>query len=119
MPVCSVVIPAFQAAASIGDAVRSVLDQDVPPMEIVVVDDGSTDDVTGALAPFGDAVRLVRIDHGGESAAKNAGVLAARGDWVALLDADDRFLPGRLAALVGLAIARPDLDLGAPALLPA
>jgi glycosyltransferase involved in cell wall biosynthesis len=106
-----VVIPAYEAASTIGAAIRSVLEQDEPPVEILVVDDGSTDDLSGALEPFGAAVRMLRIDHGGESAAKNAGVGAARGDWVALLDADDRFLPGRLAALGALAAARPDLDL--------
>jgi hypothetical protein len=110
-PRCSVVIPAYQAAATIGTAIRSVVEQDPAPDEILVVDDGSTDDLSGALTPFGATVRLIRIEHGGESAAKNAGVAAASGDWVALLDADDRFLPGRLAALTDLAIARPDLDL--------
>jgi hypothetical protein len=76
-----------------------------------VCDDGSTDDVTGALAPFGERVVLVRQPNRGEAAAKNTAAKAATGEFVVILDADDVFLPGRLAALRELASARPDLDI--------
>jgi len=110
-PTFSVVVAAYNAAATIGDAVRSALEQEPPPLEIVVGDDESTDDLTGALAVFGDAVRVVRIEHGGEGAAKNAAARLARGDFLAFLDADDRFLPGRISALSALARERPDVDI--------
>ena len=82
-----------------------------PPHEIVVADDGSTDDIEGVVASFGDAVRLLRLPHGGEASAKNAAARAATGDFVVILDADDVFLPGRLAALRDLALAQPELDI--------
>jgi glycosyltransferase involved in cell wall biosynthesis len=109
-PRFSVVIAAYQAAGFIGVAVRSALEQVPPPHEVIVADDGSTDDLAAALVGFGDAVHVVRITHGGEAAAKNAGAGVATGDFIAFLDADDRFLPGRLAALSTLAVARPELD---------
>jgi hypothetical protein len=110
-PRFSVVIPAYQASATIGETVESVLAQTVPPHELIVSDDGSTDDLEHALAPFGDAVRLVRRPHGGIAAARNAGVEAAAGEFVLILDADDALLPRKLEALTALAVARPDLDL--------
>ncbi|HWE81494.1 MAG TPA: glycosyltransferase [Gaiellaceae bacterium] len=109
-PTFTVVIAAYQAAAFIGQAIESALEQEPPPAEIIVGDDGSTDDLAGAVARFGDAVKVVRIEHGGEGAAKNAAVAAASAEFVAFLDADDRFLPGRLAAIGSLARERPDLD---------
>ena len=109
-PSFSVVIAAYQSAGFIAVAVGSALEQVPPPHEVIVADDASTDDLAGALAGFGDAIRVVRIDHGGEAAAKNAGCAAASGDFIAFLDADDRFLPGRLAALSALATDRPELD---------
>ena len=110
-PTVSVVIAAYEASGVIATAIESELAQSVRPLEIVVADDGSTDDLAAALAPFGDAVRLVRIDHGGEARARNAAIAAARADFVAVLDADDRFAPGRLAAIVRVLAERPDLDL--------
>lgn len=110
-PTFSVVVAAYNAAATIGEAIESALGQSPPPLEIVVGDDESTDDLRGAVARFGDAVRVVRIAHGGEGAAKNAAAGAARGDFIAFLDADDAFLPGRLAALTRLARERPDVDI--------
>jgi glycosyltransferase involved in cell wall biosynthesis len=109
-PTFSVVIAAYQASSFIGDALRSALGQEPCPLEVIVGDDGSTDDLAGVLAPFGAAVRVVRIEHAGEAAAKNAAAAAATGEFLAFLDADDRFLPGRLAAIGSLAAARPDLD---------
>ncbi len=109
-PTFSVLIAAYQAASFIGGAIDSALEQMPPPHEVIVADDGSTDDLARALARFGDAVTLVRIEHGGEAAAKNAAAAAASGDFLAFLDADDRFLPGRLAAIGELALAEPDLD---------
>jgi hypothetical protein len=109
-PTFSILIAAYQASAFIATAVRSALDQAPPPFEVIVGDDGSTDDLAGALAPFGAAVKLVRIEHGGEGAAKNAAAAAARGEFVAFLDADDEFLPGRLAAMGAFALERPELD---------
>jgi cellulose synthase/poly-beta-1,6-N-acetylglucosamine synthase-like glycosyltransferase len=109
-PTFSVIIAAYQAAGFVAGAVRSALDQDPSPLEIIVGDDESTDDLAAALAPFGAAVRVIRIEHGGEAAAKNAAAAGAVGDFLAFLDADDRFLPGRLAAVGALARSQPDLD---------
>jgi glycosyltransferase involved in cell wall biosynthesis len=106
-----VTIAAYQAAAYIGDAVESALGQTVPPCEVIVCDDGSTDDLAGALKRFGDAVTLLRREHAGEGAAKRAAAEAASGDFVVLLDADDVFLPRRLEELGEFAAERPDLDL--------
>jgi Glycosyl transferase family 2 len=109
-PSFTVVIPAYQAAGFVADAVRSVLAQTKPPVEVLVVDDGSTDDTAETLRPFDGAVRLLRIPHGGPSAARNAGLHAATGDFVAFLDADDVYQPEFLAALGALAAIRPDVD---------
>ena len=111
VPSLSVIVAAYQAAEVIGDAVGSALGQTVPPLEVIVCDDGSTDDLAGALAPFGDRVRLLRQANGGEAAAKNAAAAAASGDYVVVLDADDVFEPERLEALGACLAARPDLDL--------
>lgn len=110
-PSFSVVIPAFQAAATVGQAVASVLEQTVPALELIVCDDGSTDALEEALAPYGDAVRLIRKAHGGVASTRNAGARAAQGDFVLVLDADDVLLPRKLEALTALAMARPDLDI--------
>lgn len=111
VPTFSVVIAAYQAAAFAGEAVASALAQTTPPHEVIVSDDGSTDDLAGALEPWRDQIVLLRNEHAGEAAAKNAGAQAASGDFVVLLDADDVYLPERLEALGRLAAARPDLDI--------
>lgn len=110
LPSFTVLIPAFEAADMIYDAVSSALAQTVPAEQVLVIDDGSSDDLAAALVPFGKAVQLVRSAHVGLPAARNLGLRHARGDFVAFLDADDSFEPEFLAALGELAIARPDLD---------
>ena len=95
----SVIIPAFNAARWLPDAVASILCQTRPAHEIIVVDDGSTDDPAAALAGFGDKVRLVRRPNGGLSAARNTGVRDATGKWFLFLDADDRLFPAALEKL--------------------
>jgi glycosyltransferase involved in cell wall biosynthesis len=109
-PAFSVVIPAYQAAETIAGAVGSALDQSLPAHEVIVVDDGSTDDLAGALSPFEGRIELVRKENGGVSSARNAGIEIATGEFVAILDADDRFHAQRLEALAELAVSRPDLD---------
>lgn len=110
-PTVSVLIPAYQAARVIADALESVLAQTRAPLEIIVCDDGSTDDLGTALAPYRNHISLLRRENGGEAAAKNTAARAASGELLAILDADDVFLPQRLEALCDLAAARPDLDL--------
>lgn len=110
VPTFSVVIPAYQASTFIGEAVRSVLAQTAPPLEVIVCDDGSTDDLARAL-DFADGIVLLRQEHSGVAAARNRAVAAASGEFVAMLDADDRFCSERLEALGALAAARPDLDI--------
>jgi len=110
-PSFSIVIPAYQAAATIAGAVRSALDQSLPAHEVIVVDDGSTDDLAGALRPFGDRIEVVRKENGGAASARNVGAKEASGEFMAVLDADDGFDPRRIEALSRLATERPDLDL--------
>jgi glycosyltransferase involved in cell wall biosynthesis len=109
-PTFSILTAAFQAAATIAESVASALGQTVPALEIVVCDDGSTDDIVGALAPFRDRITLIRKANGGAPSAMNAALRAASGDFVAVLDADDVYLPERIEALAGLARSRPELD---------
>lgn len=110
-PSITVVVPCYQSAATVGAAVRSALDQSLPPHEVIVCDDGSTDDPAAALAAYGDRVRILRKANGGGASALNRGIAAASGDLVAILDADDEYEVGRLEAIADLAAERPDLDL--------
>jgi glycosyltransferase involved in cell wall biosynthesis len=106
-----VIVAAYNVADVIGDALESIQAQTVAPLEVIVCDDGSTDDLERALEQYRDTIVLLRRENGGEAAAKNTAAAAATGDFVAILDADDVYFPGRLEALSALAQARPDLDI--------
>jgi hypothetical protein len=110
-PTFSVIVAAYQVADVIGEALDSIRSQTRPPLEVIVCDDGSTDDLEPALAPYRDEIVLVRKENGGEASAKNAAAAVAKGDFVAILDADDVYLAHNLEALGELARLRPDLDI--------
>ncbi|MDX6415202.1 MAG: hypothetical protein QOH23_2612 [Gaiellaceae bacterium] len=109
-PSFSVITAAYQAADTVAEAVESALAQTFPPLEVIVADDGSTDELEKALARFSHRVRLLRNEHRGPGAARNAAVAAASGEFVVILDADDVYEPTRLEALADLASSRPELD---------
>ena len=99
----SVVIPTNNRAHTLPRALDSVLGQTVPPAEIIVVDDGSTDTTAALLAEHYPEVHCLPMDNNqGVSAARNAGIRAARGDWIALLDSDDAWKPEKLAHQIRL-----------------
>lgn len=108
-PTVSVVVPAYNAAWCVRKAIDSVLAQDFRDFELIVVNDGSTDDTLAVLRGYGDAIRVVDQRNGGMSNARNAGIRAARGEFLAFLDSDDWWLPGKLGRQVALLRARPDL----------
>lgn len=91
----SVVIAAYNAEAFLADAIRSALDQTVP-VEVIVVDDGSTDGTWQVAQSFGDAVRRISLPHGGPSKARNAGLESASAEFVMFLDADDVIAPRKV-----------------------
>ena len=98
----SVVTPAYNAAATIGGAISSVLGQTYRDAEVVVVDDGSTDATAAIAEAYGDPVRVVRQENRGVAAARNRGIGEAAGELIAFCDADDAFLPEHLERLVGV-----------------
>src|SRR3569833_81721 len=98
----SVVIPAWNAQACLSRAIRSVLAQTLPPFEILVVDDGSTDATPSLVRQFGSPVRLIHQGHAGAAAARNTGIAAASGEYIAFLDADDEWLPRKLQRQMSL-----------------
>ncbi len=107
----SVVIPAYRAAATIGRALDSVLAQTSAPREVIVVDDGSPDDLDAALARFDGRVTLIRKPNGGASSARNTGIERAGGDIIAFLDADDYWEPHKLARQLDLLGRLPEVGL--------
>jgi glycosyltransferase involved in cell wall biosynthesis len=104
MTTVSVIVPAYQAADFVGKAVRSALSQTFTDLEVIVVDDGSSDGTADAAALAGrndPRLKVIRLPrNGGVSAARNAALQVARGTWIALLDADDVFAADRLARLL-------------------
>ena len=114
----SVVIPSFNYGRFVCAAVDSALAQTYTPIEVIVVDDGSTDDTADRLAGYGDQIRYIRQDNRGLSAARNAGIHQARGDWVALLDADDLWHSQKLEMQLAAMREHEDVALiGSPAAL--
>src|SRR2546430_16821957 len=97
MPLVSFVIPTYNCAPYLTESLESILAQTFRDFEVVVVDDGSTDHTWAVLARYSDDATIVRAPHGGLSAARNAGLSASRGEWIAFHDADDVALSDRLA----------------------
>src|SRR5579884_658579 len=98
----SVVLPCFNAARFLPAALDSALSQTYLPFEVILVDDGSTDDSVAIAESYGPLVRVIRQTNQGESVARNRGLDAARGDLVAFLDADDIWERGKLGRQLSL-----------------
>ena len=113
VPMVSVVITTYNYGAFIEQAIDSVLAQDFPldRMEIIVVDDGSTDDTSERVERYGDRIKYFYKPNGGQASALNYGFAVARGDIIALLDADDLFMPGKLSRVVNAFEQNPDLGM--------
>ncbi|BBD99720.1 glycosyltransferase family 2 protein [Sphingobium amiense] len=112
VPRVSVVIPAYNSAALIGATLRTVIDQTMPDWEAIIVDDCSTDDLAAVIDGFADPrIRLIRHRvNGGASAARNTGIAAAKGRFIAFLDADDAWVPDKLERQLAAVLAQPDPD---------
>lgn len=114
VPRVSVVIPAFNATLYLAAALESVLQQTVQDFEIIVVDDGSTDgtfEVAGDFARRDPRIFVIRQENGGIGSARNAALGRARGEWVALLDSDDMWLPHYLEEQLEILRVRPEVDI--------
>jgi glycosyltransferase involved in cell wall biosynthesis len=105
------VVPAYSAAHTIGRALSSIFAQTCPPAEVLVVDDGSPDDLASALRPYGERVTLLRKPNGGAASARNMALDRATGDLVAFLDADDYWEPYKLERQLALLRAHPEVGL--------
>jgi glycosyltransferase involved in cell wall biosynthesis len=99
----SVVIPSYNYGRFVTEAVDSAINQTYRPLEVIVVDDGSTDDTRQRLAPYLDRIRYVYQANKGLSAARNTGIRHAQGQWVAFLDADDVWHPDKIGVQLGVA----------------
>jgi glycosyltransferase involved in cell wall biosynthesis len=108
-PQVSVIIPTFNRAWCLREAVDSVLAQGFRDFELIVVDDGSTDETAQMLQSYGDSLRVLRQENRGVSAGRNAGVAAAQGELIAFLDSDDIWLKGKLACQVEFFRQHPDI----------
>jgi succinoglycan biosynthesis protein ExoO len=103
----SVIIPAYNVSGTVERAIRSAVAQTLPPLEILVIDDCSTDNTVEVVQALGREIPSLRLYstpvNGGPSVARNVGLRAAKGDWIGLLDADDAWKPGRLQRLLEVA----------------
>jgi glycosyltransferase involved in cell wall biosynthesis len=107
----SVIIPCYNQAHFLKDAIESVLQQDYPNKEIVVVNDGSPDNTRQVAASFGDALVYLEQENRGLSGARNAGIRASHGGHIALLDCDDTLMPGSLSVRAGFLSEHPEIGM--------
>lgn len=110
----SVVIPAYNRAATLGRAIESALGQTLAPREVIVVDDGSADgtaEVAESYSARDPRVRTIRQANGGAGAARNTGIARATGAWIALLDSDDAWASDKLGHAAAVVAATPEIDL--------
>ena len=111
LPLVSVVIPCYNQAHFLAEAVQSALDQDYPAVEVIVVNDGSPDNTREVATQFGDRIVYIEQENRGLSAARNAGIRAARGEYIAFLDSDDIYLPRALTTLARYLDKHPNVGL--------
>jgi glycosyltransferase involved in cell wall biosynthesis len=107
LPLVSVVVPCFNYGRYVAAAIESALSQDWPELEVIAVDDGSTDDTLAVLNSFGSAIRVIHRENGGVNAATDTGVAAARGELITFLDADDTWPAGRVRVLAEALLTHP------------
>jgi glycosyltransferase involved in cell wall biosynthesis len=110
-PLVSVVMPCFNSAQHLNQAIDSVLEQDYPNIELIVVDDGSTDNSLQILQQYGDKIKVIVQKNGGPAAARNTAMRAATGDFIAFNDSDDIWLPGKLSTQINYLLAAPEIGL--------
>lgn len=106
----SVIIPTYNRAHLIRQTIHSILKQSYPPVEVIVVDDGSTDDTEAVLRQFGSAIKYLRIDNAGQARARNIGAEASTAEWIAFCDSDDLWEPNKLSFQVRLFEKAPDVE---------
>jgi glycosyltransferase involved in cell wall biosynthesis len=114
-PLVSVVVPMYNAEKTIGDCLASIVSQSYKNCEIIVIDDGSTDGSSAIVekimkSPKGKNIRIINKPNGGVSSARNAGIKAAKGEYIALCDSDDEWLAGKLERQMILLVKRPAID---------
>lgn len=110
-PFVSVIIPTFNGARFINETIESALAQTYDNYEVIVIDDGSTDDTVARVERFGNRIRFLQKDNGGPASARNYGIERAHGSLIALLDHDDLWLPERLALQVDFLEQHPEVAL--------
>ncbi|BCW98660.1 MAG: hypothetical protein KatS3mg024_1487 [Armatimonadota bacterium] len=109
-PLVSVIIPCYNQGRFLSEAVESVLTQDYPAVEVIVVNDGSSDNTAEVAAALGPRIRYIEQENRGVCVARNAGLLASRGQWLLFLDADDFLVTGVLRKIITAALQEPDRD---------
>lgn len=110
-PQISVIIPSYNCDRFLPEAIDSALAQTYQNREILVIDDGSTDQTSAVLQTYGDQIRAIHQPNQGVALARNHGIRQAKGEWIAFLDADDIFLPDKLTAQMTLAAAYPEVGI--------
>ena len=110
-PLVSCIVPVWNCESYLSDAIDSIIGQTYRPIEVIVVDDGSTDRTAEIIARYADRLRAIRQPNAGPGAARNVGIGLARGSYIAFLDADDLWQPEKLERQVGCLESSPDCDL--------
>jgi len=110
-PLVSVIMPSYNTSLYIQEAIDSVLSQDYPNKELIIIDDGSTDNTVDLIRAYGERVTLLTQKNQGSAVARNAGIAAARGEYIAFLDSDDVWLPGKLSTQVRYLEQQPGIGM--------
>ena len=110
-PLVSIIIPTYNRAKFLPTAIQSALQQSYPNIEVIVIDDGSTDNTKMALEPFKDKIRYFATEHKGTAHARNVGMKAATGKYIAFLDSDDTYLPNKIEIQVSFIEEHPEVGM--------